>query len=274
MNTTRSRSLITVAAALTLLAGACSSSPPAAPEQGDGTRLGQKAEQKKGRGQGKAAGANGQTGARGAGGGKQGPGGGGDGDGGGGAAPASPPPAAGGQAAPSGGFASDGPPSPVDPSLARRSSFVDDPLTDAKKEGALVPDYAELVQAGVQGLGEDFEMRLTFNGNVPERTPDKNTIMVIGFGISAGGDDTYGFTAQGNQDGWKAYAGSKDGAKKLPGQFLIQGDTIIMRVPWSTIDGPREFKWKVNTTWFRSVASTTHYAFDQCPNGDAAQFPG
>ncbi len=188
---------------------------------------------------------------------------------------APPPPAPGGAAAPSGrGLASQGPPSPVDPSLASRSSFVEDPIGDAKKEGALVPDYAELVRSGVQGLGEDFEMQLTFNGDVPQEMPDKNTIMVIGFGISAGGNDTYGFTAQGSQEGWKAYAGAKDGARRFPGQFLIEGDTITMRVPWKSIDGPREFKWQVNTTWFRSVASTTHYSFDQCPNGNAAKFPG
>ncbi|MDP9067104.1 MAG: hypothetical protein M3N53_01995 [Actinomycetota bacterium] len=268
---TTTRSLIALCAAVALVAAACSSSPPAPPEQGDGTRLGQKDDDKKkgpaGKKPGRAAGKKGGGSGKGteAGGPASGNGGGGG--------VAAPPPAAGGQGAPT-GFASDGPPSPVDPTLARRSSFVDEPEPDAKKEGAIVPDYAELLRAGVQGLGEEFEMRLTFNGDVPEQTPDKNTIMVIGFGISAGGDDTYGFTAQGNQDGWKAYAGAKDGARKLPGQFLIDGDTIIMRVPWSTINGPREFKWQVNSTWFRSVASTTHYAFDQCPNGEAAQFPG
>ncbi len=89
------------------------------------------------------------------------------------------------------------------------------------------------------GVGDQFEMRFTFGGSVPDKMPDKNTIMVIGFGISAGGNDTYGFTAQGTQEGWKAYAGAKDGAKRFPGQFLIQGDTITMRVPWKFINGPR-----------------------------------
>ena len=268
MSSTRSRRLIALTLALALLGAACSGS--AAPEaaQGDGSRLGERETAKgqgKGRGGKKAGGgqkSSGETAVPGAGKGA-----------GGGSLPESPPEAAGGEAAPSGGgFASSGPPSPVDPSLANRSSFVDDGR-DAKKEG-IVPSYAELLETGVQGVGDQFEMRFRFDGQVPEKTEDKNTIMVIGFGISAGGNETYGFTAQGNQEGWKAYAGAKDGARKFPGEFLIEGDTIVMRVPWKFINGPREFRWQANTTWFRSIASTTHYSFDMCPNEEAAEFPG
>lgn len=267
MNATRSRGLIALALSLALVAAACSGSSTPEAAQGDGSRLGQKDKGSKAQGKG-------QGGKKG--GGKQAPGaaaspGGGKGSGG-GSLPESPPEAQGGEAAPSGGgFASSGPPSPVDPSLANRSSFVDDGR-DAKKEG-IVPSYAELLEAGVQGVGDDFEMRFTFDGQVPQKTEDKNTIMVIGFGISAGGNETYGFTAQGNQEGWKAYAGAKDGARKFPGQFSIEGDTIVMRVPWKFINGPREFRWQANTTWFRSIASTTHYSFDMCPNEEAAEFP-
>jgi hypothetical protein len=122
-------------------------------------------------------------------------------------------------------------------------------------------------------VGEQFEMHFEFNGAVPKEMPDKNTVMVIGFAISAGGNETYGFTAQGNQEGWKAYAGSKDRARRFPGEFLIRGDTVIMRAPWKFINGPREFRWQQNATWFRSVANTTHYSFDQCPNDKPGQFP-
>lgn len=268
MRSGRTRSTIALLAALMLLAGACSSEAPSDDTaSGDGSRLGQKDRAKKRDGKradgGKAAGKTGKKGS-------QAPlrPGGGSGPN----RPASPPPAAGGRAAPS-GFASNGPPSPVDPSLARRSSFHDESTPDAKKEGALAPDYAEVLRCGVQGVGEHFEMHFKFNGAVPKEMPDKNTIMVLGFGISAGGNDTYGFTAQGNQEGWKAYAGAKDGAREFPGEFLIQGDTVIMRAPWKFINGPREFRWQVNATWFRSVANTTHYSFDQCPNENPGQFP-
>ncbi len=170
-------------------------------------------------------------------------------------------------------FASQGPPSPVDPSLARHSSTIDDPANDAEKQGALVPPYAELTRAVFQGRGKQFEIRLSFNGSVPERMPDKETVMVVGVGISAGGNDTYGFTAQATPEGWKAYAGAKDGAKKFPGQFLIDNGEILMRVPWRFINGPREFRWQVNSTWFKSVANTSHYSFDMAPNKESAQFP-
>ena len=278
MKNRRTIAIVALLAALTLLTGACSSDTPSDTATGDGSRLGQKEDKKKDKKDGNGGSGGGKGNDKGpGGGGKQGGSSGPSGSGGGGgqAAPgngASPPPASGGQAAPS-GLASDGPPSPVDPSLARRSSFYEEPSPDAKREGALVPGYAEVVGCGVQGVGEQFEMHFEFNGAVPNEMPDKNTVMVIGFGISAGGNDTYGFTAQGTQEGWKAYAGAKDGARKFPGEFLIQGDKIIMRAPWSFINGPREFRWQLNATWFRSVASTTHYSFDQCRNDEPGQFP-
>lgn len=268
MTTRRHLKLMAALCALMLLAVACSSDDPG-PEaaQGDGSRVGKSDEK-----QGKAGAGKGSAKKNG----KSKPGGAKKGDG---ATTGidpdqpSPPPAEGGEAAPEGGgFASSGPPSPVDPSLARKSSSMDDSPSDAQKEG-IVPAYGELIGAGVQGLGETFEMRLTFGGNVPERTESEKTIMVIGFGISAGGNETYGFTAQGSPDGWKAYAGAKHKARKFPGTFDIEADSIVMRVPWTFIDGPREFKWQVNSTWFRSVANTTHYAFDMVPDKQSAQFP-
>lgn len=273
MRQSRTRMIVAVLAALTLLAGACSSDAPPETATGDGSRLGQKEKDKKKdarRGPRGSKGSKAGSGKGGGNGGSQGA----PGDDGGSTSRdgASPPPASGGEAAPD-GFASNGPPSPVDPSLARRSSFFDEPNPDAKREGALVPGYAEVVRCGIQGVGEQFEMRFEFNGDVPKEMPDKNTVMVIGFGISAGGNETYGFTAQGSQEGWKAYAGSKDKARRFPGEFLIQGDTVIMRAPWKFINGPREFRWQMNSTWFRSLANTTHYSFDQCPNDNPGQFP-
>lgn len=267
MRTRRHLKLVAALCALMLAAAACSSgNPGSGAEQGDGSRVG-KSDKGKGGGARKP-GAKKGGGSK-AGGSKQGDG----------AAPGidpdqpSPPPAEGGEAAPEGGgFASNGPPSPVDPSLARKSSTADDSPRDAQTEG-VAPPYGELVGAGVKGLGDTFEMRLDFGGNVPERTESEKTIMVIGFGISAGGNETYGFTAQGSQDGWKAYAGAKQKARKFPGTFEVEGNSIVMRVPWKFINGPREFKWQVNSTWFRSVADTTHYAFDMVPDKQSAQFP-
>lgn len=270
---TRRESVIAAVAAVALVVGGCSGSPTPESAQGDGSRVGtdengkagkNKKKNKKGarnnaQGKGKAAGSGKGNNA-------------GPAGGAGGRSPEPTPASGGAAAAPEDSFASNGPPSPVDPSLARRSSSMDDPRDDAQKEG-VVPAYGEMVRVEVQGLGEQFEMRLRFGGGVPERTESDKTTMVIGFGISAGGNDTYGFTAQMSQDGWKAYAGAKHKARKFPGQFLVEGDTIVMRVPWRFIDGPREFRWQATSTWFRSVANTTHYAFDMVPNERSAQFP-
>jgi hypothetical protein len=259
--------LLPLLVALTLAATACSGSDTTDPAQGDGTRLGSE----DGRGS-KGKGGNAKKGARKPGGSKES---GGADAGSGRPVPSPPPAAAGAPMAPKGNaFIKKGPPSPVDPSLARRSSSVEDPSGDAQKEGALVPAHSEILGCEIVGLGREFEMRFHFGGQVPERTEDKNTVMVIGFGISVGGNESYGFTAQGNQEGWKAYAGAKDGARRFPGRFLIEGDTIVMRVPWDFIEGPREFKYQANATWFRSVANTTHYSFDMCPNDKAGNFPG
>ena len=269
----KSRRSITALMLVLSLLGACSS--PDGPEtaEGDRTRV-PGAEKKDDKGAGKGGGKGAKQPKPGKGNGGDGGGGGGQGGNNGMPEPGESPPAAssGTTTAPQ-SFASQGPPSPVDPSLANRMSTIEDPSNDSEKEGALVPSYSEMTRAVFQGQGEQFQITLSFNGAVPEKMPDDKTIMVIGVGISAGGNDTYGFTAQGTPEGWKAYAGAKDGAKKFPGQFLIENGEIVMRIPWKFINGPREFRWQVNSTWFKSVANTSHYAFDMAPNKESAQFP-
>lgn len=264
----RSRRSVTALLLVLSLLAACSSADGPETAEGEKTRVPSEKKDDKGKGKGSAKGA-GKS--------KPGKSGGGEdgqpGDSAVGEPGESPPPASSGEAAAPQSFASQGPPSPVDPSLAGRSSTIEDPSDDAEKDGALVPSYAEMTGAVLQGQGDQFEITMSFNGSVPEKMPDKETIMVIGVGISAGGNDTYGFTAQATPEGWKAYAGAKDGAKKFPGQFLIENGEIVMRIPWRFINGPREFRWQVNSTWFKSVANTSHYAFDMAPNEESAQFP-
>lgn len=274
MRTRRHLALIAVLAALSLFIAACSSDNPE-PEvaQGDGSRVGKSDGKKKGNAGKDKAGSKKGNGGNGGNGRNGGNGGNNPAPGAPGNVPASPGASPGAAGAPAtGGFASNGPPSPVDPSLARASANADDSPSDAQKEG-VVPAHGELVGASVQGLGEQFQMRMTFGGTVPQKTESDKTVMVIGFGISAGGNDTYGFTARGGPEGWKAYAGAKHKARKFPGNFSVEGDSIVMTVPWSFINGPREFKWQANMTWFRSVANTTHYSFDMTPDKQSAQFP-
>jgi len=172
-----------------------------------------------------------------------------------------------------GGFGDDPTPSEVDPALARASQNVADGDSDATKEG-LAPDHAELVGASIQGLGRNVRLTLRFDGAVPERSPDDKTYMVVGWGLAAGGDDSYGFSAQATDEGWEVYAGGKGKSTKFPGTFTVDGNAVIMEIPWDYIGGPREFEWQTNSSWFRQLANTTHYSFDLCPNDDPARFPG
>jgi hypothetical protein len=173
-------------------------------------------------------------------------------------------------AAPGGGG---GTSSEIDPSLARRTAIVDDASSDATKEG-ITPDFAEIVRATIQGIGEDFRMILRVNGSVPDDVPDDKTHWIIAFGITgANENEGYSFGAQLTQEGWQAYAGGAEGNEGFPGTFLTEGDEIIMTVPWSYIRGPREFEWYAASNWFRSLANQTHYSVDLAPNEDLAKFP-
>ena len=161
----------------------------------------------------------------------------------------------------------------IDPSLARRSATVEDPASDATKQG-ITPDFAEIIRATIQGIGEDFRMIMRVNGTVPTSVPDDKTHWIMAFGITgAEENEGYSFGAQLTQEGWQAYAGGAEGQEGFPGTFETEGNEIIMTVPWSYIRGPREFEWYAASNWFRSIANQTHYSVDLVPNKDLAKFP-
>lgn len=252
-----------VISAIVVVLAACSADPTTTAGEDEGRR-------RKGRNE-RGSQADGPSGNAGGKGGKTGPGAKGDGATDGIPAEATQPPGTG--SVDEGGFGDDPTASEVDPSLARATQNVDDGESDATKEG-LTPPHAELIGASVQGLGDNVRLILRFGGEVPQESPDDKTYMVVGWGISAGGDESYGFSAQAGKDGWKVYAGGKGKSTKFPGTFKVDGNAVIMEIPWEYIGGPREFEWQTNSSWFRQLANTTHYSFDLCPDEDPAQFPG
>ena len=160
------------------------------------------------------------------------------------------------------------------PEYARRSASVDDDNNDGKKEG-ITPAYAEITRASVTGLGKNFRLRLTFDGDVPHEMPNDKTHMVIAFGITGpGNEEGYSFGAQATNDGWNAYAGGKDDSGRFPGEFFIRGNQIDLIAPWTYIQGPRAFEWYATSSWFSQLANTTHYKVDLAPNEGLAKFPG
>jgi len=164
--------------------------------------------------------------------------------------------------------------SEIDPSLARRTAIVDDPPNDAKKDG-VTPSYAELTEASIIGLGEDFKLTMTFAGDLPSSMPNDQTHMIVAVGITGASDEEgYSFGAQATQDGWKPYAGGKDdGTSEFPGTFDVGGNRIEMIIPWDYIRGPRRFEWYAASNWFSQIAGTTHYRVDLVPNDGLAKFP-
>ena len=253
----RRRALVALVATSIVITGACASGGPAA-DEGDATRLGGSGNNDKKKADGrkdvlkKAA----KVGEKAEGGGS----GGGTNEGESARAAGQPPPASDTS-------------SKIVPEYARRTAIVDDPNDDAKKEG-VTPAYSEIVKASIVGLGTDFRMTLTLNGNVPESTPNENTHFIVAFGLTGDKENEgYSFGAQCTPKGWQAYAGGRDDSNEFPGTFFVDGNRIEMTVPWEFIRGPRAFEWYAASNWFSQVANTTHYRVDLAPSEGLAKFP-
>lgn len=164
--------------------------------------------------------------------------------------------------------------SQINPAFARRAATQDDPRDDAQKEG-ITPSYAEIIKAQIVGLGDDFRMTVTVDGQLPDRMPNDKTHMIVAFGITGTEENEgYSFGAQATEEGWNAYAGGKDdGNGEFPGTFFARGNSIEMTVPWTYINGPRAFEWYAAANWFSQLANQTHYRVDLAPNGGLAKFP-
>jgi hypothetical protein len=174
-------------------------------------------------------------------------------------------------------------PSPVDtsdygvgPEYSRGRSSFDDPDDDATKQG-LTPSYAEMSAASVEGQGDTFRLTIELKDPPPQKMPDDKTFMIVAFGLR-GREDSATFGAQATEKGWEPYAGRSNKKSKereeFPGQFQIEGTSLIFTVPWSYIGGAYEFEWQATAAWFASVADTTHYAYDTAPNeANTAHYP-
>ena len=181
--------------------------------------------------------------------------------------------AAGGDSAPQDFGGSDAPTTGVDPSLARASASVDDPPSDAKRQG-VTPPYTEMTRASIEGLGKNVRFTITFAGPVPERV-DKDQYMVTAFGVTGRKEgEGYGIGGICDENGWRPYAGSKGQNEKFPGTFEVSDNQIVMEVAWKYVNGPRAFEWYVSSGWYGKVANQTHWAFDGAPNEEAGRFPG
>lgn len=155
---------------------------------------------------------------------------------------------------------------------ARGSITVDEPRPDAETSGA-AERYAEATSVTVAGLGDSLLVRMVFDASLPAEMPNKDTYMVVGFGMSGRKDnDNHSFGARATKDGWVPYAGKKGETTDFPGTFFIDENVMELTVPWKVIGGPRPFEWYASSSWFSYVAGVTSYSFDVIPES-AGRYP-
>ena len=165
------------------------------------------------------------------------------------------------------------PSSGIDPSLARAGSSEQDSSSDARKQG-ITPAYTEATGASVHGLGKKVRFTLTFAGELPNAVT-KDQYMVLAFGVTGREEgEGYAVGATCDEKGWHPYGGAKGDSSKVPGRFEIDGNQVVMEVPWSYVRGPRAFEWYASSGWYGKVANQTHWSFDAVPNQRAGKFPG
>lgn len=151
--------------------------------------------------------------------------------------------------------------------FARLGAHYEEPVPDAERNGVTDP-YAEAVAIDVDGLGESLQVTMRFAAEVPNEMPSPDTYMIVGFGMSGNKKgQSYVFGAQADGRGWRPYSGKKGETGSYPGRFSVDGDRLVMTVPWSAVGGPREFNWYASASWFSYVAGATNYSFDVIPNG-------
>ena len=159
------------------------------------------------------------------------------------------------------------------PAFATKSAHFEEPSPDAKKEGPLIPRYAEATALDVEGLGENLRITFTFDGEVPQKMPTQQTYMIVSFSLSSEkkGEKGYGINAQASNRGWQVAMGAKEEAEAFPGTFFVRGNTVEFTLPWSKVGGPRPFEFYASSSWFQ-FAGATSYSADPIPN-EKAVFP-
>jgi hypothetical protein len=156
--------------------------------------------------------------------------------------------------------------------FARGEVSVNEPRPDAETSG-VSERYAEATRVTVAGLGDSLLVRMVFEAELPPEMPNKNTYMVVGFGLSGRKEgDHHSFGARASNDGWVPYADKKGESTDFPGTFFIEGSTMEITVPWDVIGGPRPFEWYASSSWFSYVAGVSSYSFDLIPES-AGRYP-
>lgn len=148
-----------------------------------------------------------------------------------------------------------------------------DDVDDAFSAGE-PPAYADVIAATVVGRGKVLQMTITFAEELPARTEeDEELIAALALREPGTEKSRWTFAARSSPLGWDAFKKARDKQRRLEDALSIRDGSVILRLPWTVIGGPRRFEWYANGSWARTGAAVKSFSFDLAPNGDVAAYP-
>ena len=132
------------------------------------------------------------------------------------------------------------------------------------------PPYVEIESASVQGrVAESLTFSVELAGGIPQRMPDRRSILRVTFIVNAAGGKRYTFEAQCVRPGWGAFASGGPPDAPLP-EIAIDGPRLDLTVDPAYMNGLQPFEWMVNVAW---TSGEANYAFDAAPKRGFARYP-
>lgn len=139
-------------------------------------------------------------------------------------------------------------------------------ITDPEGDiGAAGPTYADAVEVRISDEGANAEVRVRMRANVPLTLADRE---VIGIGVNIGDWQLF---ADGEVDGWYAYAQRGQDFVTYTGTFQIAGDTLIFNVPWEALGDPRDTTVDAFVDWSKpTLLNGADSTSDRAPDAGSA----
>lgn len=131
------------------------------------------------------------------------------------------------------------------------------------------PPYVEIARASVDGSVTRLLFGVELTGRIPQRMPDKVSVLRVTFTVTTAAKRRYTFEAQCVRPGWGAYASGGPEDAPLP-ELEIRGSRLELAVDPAYIGGLQPFNWMVNVAW---TSGEANYAFDAAPEEGFAGYP-
>lgn len=151
--------------------------------------------------------------------------------------------------------------------LTSAKAEVADPANDAQRSGDS-PFFSEIVGASVEAFKETLYLTVTLADDVPTVMPDETTHLIVSWNLAGTKKyPTAGFLAQASTEGWLLSAGQNSDTTEFPGELAIEGNEIIITVPWDYVGKPRKFDWSTAVSWVSNTDGAASSSGDNVPEG-------